>query len=162
MHNMANIFANSTVLVTGATGFIGGLIVEQLIAMNLEYNTGIKLVLPVRNIEKAREKYPEVDEKYKSITLIETSLEDIRPEMPDMPVDYIFHCASTTKSSVMVSNPVEVADGIVIGTKNILELARIKQVKSMVYLSSMEAYGIVRSEERRVGKECRSRWSPYH
>ena len=23
-------------------------------------------------------------------------------------------------------------------------------------------YGINRSEERRVGKECRSRWSPYH
>src|SRR2546429_78202 len=23
-------------------------------------------------------------------------------------------------------------------------------------------YRIVRSEERRVGKECRSRWSPYH
>ena len=25
---------------------------------------------------------------------------------------------------------------------------------------SIEKYG--RSEERRVGKECRSRWSPYH
>ena len=24
------------------------------------------------------------------------------------------------------------------------------------------AGGIARSEERRVGKECRSRWSPYH
>ena len=24
------------------------------------------------------------------------------------------------------------------------------------------AISIVRSEERRVGKECRSRWSPYH
>ena len=23
-------------------------------------------------------------------------------------------------------------------------------------------YGKIRSEERRVGKECRSRWSPYH
>ena len=23
-------------------------------------------------------------------------------------------------------------------------------------------YRIIRSEERRVGKECRSRWSPYH
>ena len=22
--------------------------------------------------------------------------------------------------------------------------------------------GVARSEERRVGKECRSRWSPYH
>jgi len=24
------------------------------------------------------------------------------------------------------------------------------------------ALGLIRSEERRVGKECRSRWSPYH
>ena len=23
-------------------------------------------------------------------------------------------------------------------------------------------YNVLRSEERRVGKECRSRWSPYH
>ena len=28
------------------------------------------------------------------------------------------------------------------------------------YAEKMRA--IVRSEERRVGKECRSRWSPYH
>ena len=26
----------------------------------------------------------------------------------------------------------------------------------------MTVYAIARSEERRVGKECRSRWSPYH
>ena len=25
-----------------------------------------------------------------------------------------------------------------------------------------ESTGQLRSEERRVGKECRSRWSPYH
>ena len=25
-----------------------------------------------------------------------------------------------------------------------------------------KAYHLLRSEERRVGKECRSRWSPYH
>ena len=25
-----------------------------------------------------------------------------------------------------------------------------------------ERYALMRSEERRVGKECRSRWSPYH
>ena len=27
---------------------------------------------------------------------------------------------------------------------------------------AFETNGQVRSEERRVGKECRSRWSPYH
>src|SRR3712207_5520121 len=29
-------------------------------------------------------------------------------------------------------------------------------------LPGMQKYGFDRSEERRVGKECRSRWSPYH
>ena len=28
--------------------------------------------------------------------------------------------------------------------------------------SSIRIFGAERSEERRVGKECRSRWSPYH
>ena len=29
-------------------------------------------------------------------------------------------------------------------------------------LAQYRAGDLVRSEERRVGKECRSRWSPYH
>ena len=29
-------------------------------------------------------------------------------------------------------------------------------------LDKLEKEGLARSEERRVGKECRSRWSPYH
>ena len=30
------------------------------------------------------------------------------------------------------------------------------------WTSATHRIGLVRSEERRVGKECRSRWSPYH
>ena len=30
------------------------------------------------------------------------------------------------------------------------------------FLSLFTAINALRSEERRVGKECRSRWSPYH
>ena len=33
---------------------------------------------------------------------------------------------------------------------------------SMDVLSDYVWRGTIRSEERRVGKECRSRWSPYH
>ena len=29
-------------------------------------------------------------------------------------------------------------------------------------MQDLEDEGYLRSEERRVGKECRSRWSPYH
>src|SRR2546426_12190977 len=33
---------------------------------------------------------------------------------------------------------------------------------AIIYEGQRLTYGDVRSEERRVGKECRSRWSPYH
>ena len=33
-------------------------------------------------------------------------------------------------------------------------------IKTAIAMSGLTA--IIRSEERRVGKECRSRWSPYH
>ena len=35
-------------------------------------------------------------------------------------------------------------------------------IKSSIVLEIAKALGCTRSEERRVGKECRSRWSPYH
>ena len=35
--------------------------------------------------------------------------------------------------------------------------------KTAILKAKIESYNrLVRSEERRVGKECRSRWSPYH
>src|SRR2546430_4431176 len=33
---------------------------------------------------------------------------------------------------------------------------------TVIFQVPAEAYEFARSEERRVGKECRSRWSPYH
>ena len=32
----------------------------------------------------------------------------------------------------------------------------------VVWIECRDIYALCRSEERRVGKECRSRWSPYH
>ena len=37
-----------------------------------------------------------------------------------------------------------------------------KSPKDMHWRIANEVARIERSEERRVGKECRSRWSPYH
>ena len=40
----------------------------------------------------------------------------------------------------------------------------LEKLKEEVFKANLQLvkYGLVRSEERRVGKECRSRWSPYH
>ena len=49
---------------------------------------------------------------------------------------------------------IETADVVVVNTCTIRENA---DQRLYGYLGSLK-----RSEERRVGKECRSRWSPYH
>ena len=38
----------------------------------------------------------------------------------------------------------------------------IASVAAMAVVSMGDTANAARSEERRVGKECRSRWSPYH
>ena len=37
-----------------------------------------------------------------------------------------------------------------------------KRIASLRFAEILGANVTIRSEERRVGKECRSRWSPYH
>ena len=58
-------------------------------------------------------------------------------------------------------------DLIKLGQK--IKFERIKRnisQEQLAELSNLSIHGIsnieTRSEERRVGKECRSRWSPYH
>src|SRR3989454_12792343 len=70
----------------------------------------------------------------------------------------------------------QLADGGIAGqTRQVLENIKAvlafagssldRAVKCTVFLADIQdfaAMNAVRSEERRVGKECRSRWSPYH
>ena len=67
-----------------------------------------------------------------------------------------------------VGRVVEVGDGIarIYGLSNCMagELVEFETSKGPVMGQAMnlEEDTVGRSEERRLGKECRSRWSPYH
>src|SRR3989441_6765328 len=43
-----------------------------------------------------------------------------------------------------------------------LELFPLDELRQILEVNLIGAVAVTRSEERRVGKECRSRWSPYH
>jgi len=45
---------------------------------------------------------------------------------------------------------------------NLLERGKMDASRQLSSGKKLEFEKIYRSEERRVGKECRSRWSPYH
>ena len=51
---------------------------------------------------------------------------------------------------------------IVAFDKVMMRLAREENAADREYWASLSDGLLLRSEERRVGKECRSRWSPYH
>lgn len=122
----------TTVLVTGATGLIGVSIVRALVAIG-----DIKVIAHVRNREKAEEIYGALLQKN-----VELYVDDITKEINVSDnIDYIFHCASITTSKTMIEKPVETICTSVEGTKNILELAKNKKSKSVIYVSSMEMYG---------------------
>ena len=133
----------STYMITGGTGFIG-----KMLAVKLLEDSDNNIILPVRSLEKAHGMY-DSDNK---ITFVETDLEHMKADMFG-DIDYIIHAAATTTSKIMVEKPVEVADGMVNGTKNVLEVAKEKKVKKMVYLSSMEAYGSVPDDGKRRSEE---------
>ena len=128
-------FDNSTVLVTGATGLIGSQIVNSILIANQTKNTNIKVLALVRNLNKAKAMFSQNNH-------LEFVVQDIStPINYNNQIDYIIHTANGTASKEFVETPVETIDSIVIGTKNILEFAKKQNIKSLVYLSSMEVYG---------------------
>ena len=53
--------------------------------------------------------------------------------------------------------------GFALLEKEKLYLDFLKKYEAVVFIDQdFKAKSKMRSEERRVGKECRSRWSPYH
>jgi len=128
---------NSSVFVTGATGLLGSQILLFLDFLNRMENYSMKLVGLIRNEEKAQKVF---GTSYSNIKFYKGDILSL-PEINE-PLDYIIHGASITSSLDFVSKPVETIDIAVNGTMNVLRFAQSKAVKSMVYLSSMEVFGI--------------------
>lgn len=136
---------NKTFFVTGATGLVGSVIVKAIL-YNEELNN--QVIAFVRNEEKA-------------IRIFGTDTQNLKLCVGDVnlpisckeSVDYIIHTASETKSRNMVTRPVETLWTSVNGTKNVLDFAVEKKVEGVVYLSSMEVYGITDSEKRQIKED---------
>lgn len=136
---------NSSVFITGATGLVGVNLIRALIAINNKGKRNIRIIALIRNMEKVKQIFGDDLEK------IEVLNSDIRePINYEGKVDYIIHCAGITTSKVMINQPVETLITAVDGTKNILDFAKEKKIKSMIYVSSMEVYGSLSGEKNEV------------
>ena len=141
-------YKNSSILITGATGMIAFQIITALLLANEKYDLNITIYALARNKEKTIKKFAD-----KITPNLHFIFQDITEKINCPAVDFIIHTANGTASKGFVENPVETIDTIVIGTKNILEFAKDKAVKSVIYLSSMEVYGNISTERVEPLKE---------
>ena len=141
-------FKNKTVLITGASGLIGSGLVELFICLNRIKNLNVKIIAAGRNIETLKKRFLHLLNN-QNIALIAINIDDDSKLQIDDKINYIIHAASPTSSKFFVSNPVETLNTSIHGTKKILELAKDKKIDSMVYLSSLEVYGVPYKEEVR-------------
>ncbi len=132
------ILEGKTILITGATGLIGTSLIKSLDYVNERRKLGIKILALVRDEIRAKERFVDILE-HSSLKLAVGSVEQL-PAIDD-DIDYIIHGASQTASKEFVKHAVETINTSVLGTSNLLKLAKDKAVKGFVYLSSMEVYG---------------------
>ena len=132
-----------TIVVTGATGLIGKTLVQELI------RNGGNVIAVVRNLNKARSFFS----SYENMELVKNDLSSDIPIMVSTPIDYIVHAGCPTSSEYMRSHPVETIQTIINGTRKVLELAKERNVKSVVYLSSTEVYGTITDDTNAVTED---------
>lgn len=132
-----------TIFITGATGLIGSNLVHSLVSKNKYISKPIRIIAFVRNITKAQTIFKN------DYNQIEFLVGDVTKPIHVMDnIDYIVHAASQTSSRTFVNQPLNTIKVAVDGTVNVLELAKEKAVKKVVYLSTMEVYGAPSTDEK--------------
>lgn len=142
---LAQLPAGSSIFITGATGLIGSLLVRSLLASDQK----IRVIAPVRNLEKAKTVFGGLQHCGRLVLFLGENSQKLDTKEK---IDYIIHCASPTGSRYFVEHPAKTIASILDGTRNIMELARQKQVKKVIFLSSLEVYGVPDPSKPTVGE----------
>ena len=129
-------FDGCTVLITGAAGFIPAYMTGTLMYLK-ENGIDVNVVGLVRNGERARQKFTFLK------AVPDLIVQDVMTPLKLQEVDYIIHAASQASPKYYRQDPVGTAGANVIGTHNVLRLAKEREVKGVLFFSSSEVYGRV-------------------
>lgn len=130
---------NSSIFITGATGLVGSLTVRATAYLNEVKDANIRIIAQARNREKMQTVLGDLLDNKEIVPFYQDVL---NAYMISEDIDYIIHTASPTASKFFVTHPVETIHTAYMGTMNVLELAKEKKSKGVVYVSSMEVYGV--------------------
>ncbi len=135
-------FKNKTVLISGANGFLPAYLVETFMALHESYNT--RVIALVRNLQKTETRFRHLLGNPRLHIIVQ----DVsQPVDISEKIDFIIHAASQASPKYYGIDPVGTLSANVLGTLNLIELAKRNNVESFLFFSSGEVYGQVKADE---------------
>jgi UDP-glucuronate decarboxylase len=136
------IFSDKYVLITGASGFLPTYLVETLLYLNHTRDLNIRITALARNRDYFQQRFSHHADNPNLVALIQDVSQPINL---DLPHHFIIHAASQASPKYYGIDPVGTLSANVLGTMQLLELARTHPVIAFLYFSSGEVYGETQS-----------------
>ena len=131
-----------TILVTGASGFIGSFIVSEGLALGHQMWAGIRASSSRQYLQDERIHFAELD--LGNLDTLRSQLRQLKEKMGGRGWDYVVHAAGATKCI----KPEDFYRTNTQGTKNLVEalLAEGMAPRRFVFISSLSVFGAIREE----------------
>jgi len=132
----AQVLSGKTLLITGGAGFLGKYFIGVFDYLNNHILSQPCKIISADNFITGVKYWIEEGDNFKAIK------HDIKnPLQIEGDIDFIIHAAGIASPKFYREFKIETIDVATLGTKNMLELAKEKKVKSMLFFSSSEVYG---------------------
>lgn len=136
---------NKAIIIFGINSLIGRYLGYYLLFINEKFNLNMKIIGTARNIEKTKYYF----KNFLSNPDFKIIIQDVEnPINYTGNIDYIIDTAGYASAYHIVNQPVDIIKANTIGTINILEFAKSKNVENVLFTSTREVYGKVIDKEK--------------
>lgn len=137
----------TTVVISGASGMIGSCLVDVLMARTTTYGNNYTVYALARHRQELADRFrPYAKDPRLVVMPVDVSAGPVDVGQ----ADYVIHAAGNTHPVAYSTDPIGTIMTNVSGTQAMLDLARRRQARRTVFLSTVEIYG----ENRGTGKFC--------
>lgn len=130
-------FRGSSILITGSTGFIGKGLLETFLWLDEIYALGLKITSISRDPGSFFLKYPHFKKSTK-FRLLKGNIKEKISDLDIGSIDYVIHAATDV---IRKSVALDVFNSCIEGTRNVIDLAKLRGCKSFLLVSSGAVYG---------------------
>lgn len=135
----ASFWFGKRVLITGADGFVAAHLIKKLLSLDAVVVATVRHNRPLRTLDLLQDNDSSKQPDMEFCDLLD--YDEIRRICDRHQIDTIFHLAATAIVSAAANSPMSTIENNVMGTLNILEVARVSNISRVLIASTDKSYG---------------------